>query len=185
MLQTVAPCRKTISEETAGRRIGPLPLSSAASVSGAGGGHADRIVDSDHVGGGRLCRDAAAGSDRVGLRFQGWKTAILGAITNFFDTLGIGSFAPTMAWFKLRKLVPDRLIPCTMLVGHTPPTLAAGGDLPDPAWGQRRPGAPDRLHFRCPVRRPAGRADGRQDQGVDRPAGRRLRADCGRGRSTR
>jgi uncharacterized membrane protein YfcA len=49
---------------------------------------------------------------------------ILGAITNFFDTLGIGSFAPTMAWFKLRKLVPDRLIPCTMLVGHTLPTLA-------------------------------------------------------------
>lgn len=50
--------------------------------------------------------------------------AILGAITNFFDTLGIGSFAPTMAWFKVRKLVPDRLIPCTMLVGHTLPTLA-------------------------------------------------------------
>ncbi|HET6941227.1 MAG TPA: hypothetical protein VFH89_03595, partial [Sphingomicrobium sp.] len=48
---------------------------------------------------------------------------IVGAITNFFDTLGIGSFAPTMAWFKLRKLVPDRLIPCTMLVGHTLPTL--------------------------------------------------------------
>src|SRR5437762_11000110 len=48
---------------------------------------------------------------------------ILGAVTNFFDTLGIGSFAPTMAWFKLRKLVPDRLIPCTMLVGHGLPTL--------------------------------------------------------------
>ena len=27
---------------------------------------------------------------------------ILGAITKFFDTLGIGSFAPTMAWFKVR-----------------------------------------------------------------------------------
>lgn len=49
---------------------------------------------------------------------------IVGAVTNFFDTLGIGSFAPTMAWFKLRKLVPDRLIPCTMLVGHGLPTLA-------------------------------------------------------------
>ena len=45
---------------------------------------------------------------------------VLGAITNFFDTLGIGSFAPTMAWFKFRKLVPDRLIPPTMLVGHGP-----------------------------------------------------------------
>ena len=49
---------------------------------------------------------------------------ILGAITNFFDTLGIGSFAPTMAWFKFRKLVPDRLIPPTMLVGHSLPTMA-------------------------------------------------------------
>lgn len=50
----------------------------------------------------------------------------LGAITNFFDTLGIGSFAPTMAWLKFRRLVPDRLIACTMLVGHTPPAMAQG-----------------------------------------------------------
>jgi hypothetical protein len=49
---------------------------------------------------------------------------LLGAITNFFDTLGIGSFAPTTAWFKFRKLVPDRLIPPTMLVGHGLPTMA-------------------------------------------------------------
>jgi uncharacterized membrane protein YfcA len=48
----------------------------------------------------------------------------IGAITNFFDTLGIGSFAPTMAWFKFRNLVPDRLIPPTMLVGHTPAAMA-------------------------------------------------------------
>ncbi len=54
------------------------------------------------------------------------EAAVLGAITNFFDTLGIGSFAPTMAWFKFRKLVPDRLIPPTMLVGHTPPAMAQG-----------------------------------------------------------
>jgi uncharacterized membrane protein YfcA len=52
------------------------------------------------------------------------EAVILGAITNFFDTLGIGSFAPTMAWFKFRKLVPDRLIPPTMLVGHSLPTMA-------------------------------------------------------------
>ena len=49
---------------------------------------------------------------------------VLGAVTNFFDTLGIGSFAPSMAWFKFRRLVSDRLIPPTMLVGHTLPTLA-------------------------------------------------------------
>lgn len=54
------------------------------------------------------------------------EAVVLGAITNFFDTLGIGSFAPTMAWFKFRSLVQDRLIPPTMLVGHTPPAMAQG-----------------------------------------------------------
>jgi len=64
---------------------------------------------------------------RAVIKTRAWpmpETIALGAITNFFDTLGIGSFAPTMAWFKFRRLVPDRLIPCTMLVGHTLPTLA-------------------------------------------------------------
>src|SRR5262245_53404413 len=41
------------------------------------------------------------------------EAVVVGAITNFFDTLGIGSFAPTMAWLKLRNLVADPLIPCT------------------------------------------------------------------------
>ena len=43
----------------------------------------------------------------------------LGFVTNFFDTLGIGSFAPTTAIFKFLKMVPDRLIPGTLNVGHT------------------------------------------------------------------
>jgi uncharacterized membrane protein YfcA len=47
----------------------------------------------------------------------------LGAVVNFFDTLGIGSFAPTTAWLKFRRLVPDRLIPPTMVVGLTPPAM--------------------------------------------------------------
>src|SRR3954447_12197986 len=47
----------------------------------------------------------------------------LGAVVAFFDTLGIGSFAPTAAWFKFRRMVPDRLIPPTMLVGLTPPVI--------------------------------------------------------------
>src|SRR5215510_7867388 len=47
-----------------------------------------------------------------------------GFVTNFFDTLGIGSFAPTTAIFKSFKLVPDRLIPGTLNVGHTVPTIA-------------------------------------------------------------
>lgn len=49
---------------------------------------------------------------------------LLGAVVSFFDTLGIGSFAPTTAWMKFRRLVPDRLIPPTMLVGLTPPVFA-------------------------------------------------------------
>jgi uncharacterized membrane protein YfcA len=52
------------------------------------------------------------------------EAVVLGAITNFFDTLGIGSFAPTMAWFKFRGLVPDRLIPCTLLPAHGLPAMA-------------------------------------------------------------
>jgi uncharacterized membrane protein YfcA len=52
------------------------------------------------------------------------EAVLLSLVVNFFDTLGIGSFAPTTAWLKLRKLVPDRLIPPTMLVGLGPPTLA-------------------------------------------------------------
>ncbi|MEO6433560.1 MAG: sulfite exporter TauE/SafE family protein [Sphingomicrobium sp.] len=48
----------------------------------------------------------------------------LGAVVNFFDALGIGSFATTTVWMKFRKMVPDRLIPPTMLVGLTPPVLA-------------------------------------------------------------
>jgi uncharacterized membrane protein YfcA len=47
-----------------------------------------------------------------------------GFVTNFFDTLGIGSFAPTTAIFKFFKMVPDRLIPGTLNVGHTLPTVA-------------------------------------------------------------
>jgi len=47
----------------------------------------------------------------------------LGFVTNFFDTLGIGSFAPTTAAFRARRLVADELIPGTLNVGHTPPTV--------------------------------------------------------------
>jgi uncharacterized membrane protein YfcA len=47
----------------------------------------------------------------------------IGAITNFFDTLGIGSFAPTTAVFRLRKIVTDEEIPGTLNVGHTAPSL--------------------------------------------------------------
>jgi uncharacterized membrane protein YfcA len=47
-----------------------------------------------------------------------------GFVTNFFDTLGIGSFAPTTALFRFWKMVPDERIPGTLNVGHTLPTIA-------------------------------------------------------------
>jgi uncharacterized membrane protein YfcA len=47
----------------------------------------------------------------------------LGLATNFFDTLGIGSFAPTASVFKFRHMVPDEEIPGTLNVGHALPTL--------------------------------------------------------------
>lgn len=49
--------------------------------------------------------------------------SLLSAVTNFFDTLGIGSFAPTMAWMRFRRMVPDHRIPMTMLAGYTPSTF--------------------------------------------------------------
>jgi uncharacterized membrane protein YfcA len=52
-----------------------------------------------------------------------WEATAVGAVVNFFDTLGIGSFAPTMAWLKVRVRMPDRRIPCTLIVACTLPTI--------------------------------------------------------------
>ncbi|HEY5107514.1 MAG TPA: TSUP family transporter [Caulobacteraceae bacterium] len=53
----------------------------------------------------------------------GMESIGLGAVTDFFDTLGIGSFAPTTAWLKLRGLTPDGYIPATLNAGHALPTI--------------------------------------------------------------
>ncbi|WP_293370094.1 sulfite exporter TauE/SafE family protein [Phenylobacterium sp.] len=42
----------------------------------------------------------------------------MSAVTSFFDALGIGCFAPTTAYMKVRRLVPDELIPATMISGY-------------------------------------------------------------------
>lgn len=49
---------------------------------------------------------------------------LIGFVTNFFDTLGIGSFATTTTAFRLMHRVPDELIPGTLLVGHALPVIA-------------------------------------------------------------
>jgi uncharacterized membrane protein YfcA len=48
----------------------------------------------------------------------------IGFVTNFFDTLGIGSFATTTSMYKLWKLVPDQQIPGTLNVGHAANAIA-------------------------------------------------------------
>jgi uncharacterized membrane protein YfcA len=48
----------------------------------------------------------------------------IGAVTNFFDTLGIGSFATTTSIYKLGGWVADENIPGTLNVGHAIPTFA-------------------------------------------------------------
>jgi uncharacterized membrane protein YfcA len=46
-----------------------------------------------------------------------------GFVTNFFDTLGIGSFATTTAIFRQWRMVRDEHIPGTLNIGHTLPTI--------------------------------------------------------------
>ena len=48
----------------------------------------------------------------------------VGFVTNFFDTLGIGSFATTTSMFRHWRMVRDERIPGTLNVGHTLPTIA-------------------------------------------------------------
>lgn len=47
----------------------------------------------------------------------------VGFFANFFDALGIGSFATSTTYFRIRKLVRDELIPGTLNVGHCLPTI--------------------------------------------------------------
>jgi len=47
-----------------------------------------------------------------------WSDVLIGGVTDFLDTLGIGSFAPTTALFKFRGRPADELIPGTLNVGH-------------------------------------------------------------------
>jgi uncharacterized membrane protein YfcA len=47
----------------------------------------------------------------------------IGFVTNFFDTLGIGSYAPTTALFRFFGQVPDEKIPGTLTLGHVLPTI--------------------------------------------------------------
>ena len=72
---------------------------------------------------GRLRREArGAGAGRA-VAPDATSVAI-GAVTDFLDTLGIGSFAPTTWLFRTFGVVPDRLLPGTLNVGHALPSVA-------------------------------------------------------------
>lgn len=49
---------------------------------------------------------------------------LVGFLTDFLDTLGVGSFAVTTSLYRPRATVPDRLLPGTLNVGHALPTIA-------------------------------------------------------------
>jgi len=62
---------------------------------------------------------------RHNLENNSWtKTGFIGFVGNFFDTLGIGSFAIETALLKFMKQSEDRLIPGTLNVGNAIPTVA-------------------------------------------------------------
>ena len=51
-----------------------------------------------------------------------WKwNLMIGFVANFLDTLGIGSFAPSSALFKMGKSIDDLYVPGTLNVGDTIP----------------------------------------------------------------
>jgi len=72
----------------------------------------------------RLARKAKESSAATAGRGHGAYHALVGFVLDFFDTLGIGNFAPTTSAFKLRGSVPDEKIPGTLNVGYAIPTVA-------------------------------------------------------------
>jgi uncharacterized membrane protein YfcA len=61
---------------------------------------------------------------RVADAVPGPLAVAIGALTDFLDTLGIGSFAPTTSLYKITGVVSDEEIPGTMNIGHAVPTFA-------------------------------------------------------------
>ena len=68
--------------------------------------------------------ERARGADPARSRRPRFSDLSVGFVTNFFDTLGIGCFAPTTAYYKLRARMPDDEIPGTLNTGHALPAMA-------------------------------------------------------------
>jgi uncharacterized membrane protein YfcA len=67
--------------------------------------------------------ERARAADPARPRRPRFSDLIVGFVTNFFDTLGIGCFAPTTAYYKLRSRMPDDEIPGTLNTGHALPAM--------------------------------------------------------------
>ena len=74
-----------------------------------------------------IAAERTRGNKSADWRSKPWPSPLhlgLGFFTDFFDQLGIGSFASTTSLFKLGRVVEDEDIPGTLNVGHALPTLA-------------------------------------------------------------
>jgi len=71
-------------------------------------------------------RAAALGvsTERRGTQRPSLLQLAIGFVTNFFDTLGIGSFATTTTIYKLLRVVADECLVGTLLIGHSLPVVA-------------------------------------------------------------
>jgi len=68
-----------------------------------------------------VSRQRAAAGDRASLAPES-RTLGISFIANFFDTLGIGSYATTTSMFRFWNVVRDEKIPGTLNVGYVLPT---------------------------------------------------------------
>ena len=67
-----------------------------------------------------LAKDVLAHRDEPKVKPH-WFLGLVGIVTNFLDTLGIGSFAQITAIFKVTKAVDDKIIPGTLNVANAIP----------------------------------------------------------------
>ena len=70
-----------------------------------------------------LVRDAREGQEVFPVGVSTLLTSIVSFVANFFDTLGIGSYATTTSMVRAAKLIPDEKIPGSLNVGYVLPTV--------------------------------------------------------------
>lgn len=66
-------------------------------------------------------------ADLIRQRAARWPSGFhlfVGFVSDFFDTLGIGSYATTTSLYRMRRAVADEQIPGTLNIGHALPTVA-------------------------------------------------------------